>query len=133
MPRIPRALVIACENYPHAEDVAPQLPGTLDSAREFYQWLLSTKGLTAAEIYLCCDDPLTKDHRKDLTYGGSRQGITSALIDLVDQGRDKTSELYVFFSGHGIGWEVSPQQRGLDVLLASDYRARKRSGGSCVK
>jgi len=133
MARLPRALIIACENYLRGEDVAPQLPGTLTAAQGFYDWLVKSKLVGTNEIYLCCDDPIVPAHPANRTYKANRADILTAIADLVDQGRDETSELYVYFSGHGVGWEVAPQQRGLDVLLASDYRKRQISGGCCIK
>src|SRR4051812_47338007 len=133
MAKVPRALVIACQNYPKGEDVGQELPGTLAAAQGFYNWLVQTKKVAVGDIHVCCDDPIVPAHPANRTYGGGRADIISAIVDLAAVGCDQTSELYVFFSGHGIGWEVSPQQRGLDVLLASDYRRRQISGGSCIR
>ncbi len=137
MAKLARALMIACERYPKAEDVATQLKGTLEAARSFYTWLRESKRIEPTEIFLCCDDPVAPGHPPEQTYSGTRDGIVSAIVDLVEGpgsgGRDNTGELFVFFSGHGVGWEISPQRRGLDVLLTSDYRSRKKSGGACLK
>jgi hypothetical protein len=133
MARPARALVIACENYRHADDVAQQLAGTLTAARSFYDWLVGPKGVAADNIYVCCDDPLVSGHPPARTFPADRGSIVAAIEDLCNHGRDETGELFVFFSGHGIGWQISPQQRGLDVVLASDYRRRQSSGGSCIK
>jgi len=133
MARLPRAFIIACQNYRNAEDVAQELPGTLDAAAQFYDWFRTSKKVGETEIYLCCDDPVVPAHPKQRTYPGTRVGVLKAIIDLARDGKDQTSELYFFFSGHGVGWEISPQQRGLDVLLASDYVNRQISGASCIK
>ncbi len=137
MAKLSRALMIACEEYPKAEDVASRLKGTLAAATSFYKWLREFKRIEPAEIFLCCDSPVAPGHPAEQTYSATRDGITSAIVDLVErpgrEGRDNTSELYLFFSGHGVGWEISPQRRGLDILLTSDYRSRKKSGGACLK
>jgi len=133
MARPARALVIACENYPRADDVAQKLEGTLAAAKNFYDWLTGQKGVDARNIYVCCDDPLVPGHPADRTFPADRGSIAAAIEDLCNHGRDDTGELFVFFSGHGIGWQISPQQKGLDVILASDYRRRQSSGGSCIK
>ena len=133
MARPTRALVIACEHYRRAEDVAQQLEGTLTATRSFYDWLTGPKGAAAQNVYVCCDDPVAPGHPADRTCPADRSSIVAAIEDLCSHGRDDTGELFVFFSGHGIGWQISPQQRGLDVILASDYRRRQSSGGSCIK
>jgi hypothetical protein len=132
MPRPPRALIIACENYPDARDVATKLAGTLRSASDFYTWLIEHKKLNPTNIYVCCDDPLGTDPTTR-TFKANRAGIKKAIVELCKAGLNDSSELYVFFSGHGVGWQVSPQQRGLDLLLASDYQDRNESGDSCIK
>lgn len=133
MARPARALVIACEHYRRAEDVAQELAGTLAAAKSFCDWLTGPKQVAAGNIYVCCDDPVVPGHPADRIYPADRGSIVAAIEDLCNGGRDDTGELFVFFSGHGIGWQISPQQRGLDVILASDYRRRQSSGGSCIK
>ncbi len=133
MARPARALIIACENYRRAEDVAQELKGTLEAAAHFYDWLVTEKKVPVDNIYVCCDDPLVPAHPADHTFGANREKILDAIEALCEKGRGTTGELFVFFSGHGVGWEISPQQRGLDVLLASGYRKRGRSGGECIK
>ena len=132
MPSPAKALLIACEKYPKGEDVAPELKGTLESARACYEWLTKDKGLTPADIYVCCDAELVAGHPADRSFASTRAGIGDAVTDLVERHRGKVTELYVFFSGHGLGYEQSPQQRGLDLLLATDYRSRKKSGAAAI-
>jgi len=130
---IARALVIACENYPHAADVAQQLDGTLKAGAAFYEWLVTTKKADVGNIYICCDDPLIPGHPPHLTFPSDRGSILTAVDAICEAGRNNTTELFVFFSGHGVGYQAAPQLRGVDVLLASDYRNRRLSGASCIK
>jgi hypothetical protein len=133
MARPARALIIACQNYPVAQDVAAELKGTLQSGMDFFTWLVKDKGLDPANIIVCCDDPFVTDPPVTRTFKAQRPDILDAIVELCGAGRDNTSELFVFFSGHGVGWQISPQQRGLDVLLATDYKNSARSGGACIK
>jgi len=133
MASIARALIIACENYPRAEDVAQKLQGTLAAGRSFYEWLVTTKKVDVGNIYICCDDPLIPAHASNLTFPSDRGSILTAVDAVCQAGRNGTTELFVFFSGHGVGYQVAPQLHGVDVLLASDYRNRRVSGASCIK
>jgi hypothetical protein len=133
MPDVARALIVACENYPQAEDVAPQLPGTLTAGQNFYAWLVNTKKVPTSNIYVCCDTPLVADHPAALTFRSDRAGIVRAIDAICEAGRNQTTTLFAFFSGHGVGFQISPQQRGVDILLASDYQNRRLSGASCIR
>jgi len=126
-------LIIACQTYPVAEDVAAEVKGTLQSAKNFYAWLVTDKGLHPDNIYVCCDDPFVTHPLATRPFRAQRPAILEAIVELCKAGRDNTGELFVFFSGHGVGWQISPQQRGLDVLLASDYQNSAMSGGACIK
>jgi hypothetical protein len=133
MASIARALIIACENYRRADDVAQKLEGTLIAGTAFYEWLVTTKKVDVCNIYICCDDSLIPAHPPNLTFRSDRGSILTAVDAICQAGRNSTTELLVFFSGHGVGYQVAPQLRGVDVLLASDYRNRRLSGASCIK
>jgi hypothetical protein len=141
-----RALIIAIENYSQAQGLFTQsLPGTLDSAHRFYQWLLSEKRVKPECIFLCSDNEIASDHppnrpnrtgeagKVSLIRGSSRSDIIAACLDLIDLGQDDTSELFVFFSGHGLAYSESPWRLALDVLIGSDFRSFRDSGGACIK
>src|ERR1019366_421851 len=121
------------------------LPGTLVSAHRFYQWLLSEKRVKPECIFLCSDNQIASDHppnrpnrageagKVSLIRGASRSDIIAACLDLIDLGQDDTSELFVFFSGHGLAYSESPWRLALDVLIGSDFRSFRDSGGACIK
>jgi hypothetical protein len=142
----PRALIIAIQNYSQSQGLFAQtLEGTHDSARRFYEWLLSEKHVKPECIFLCSDGEIAADHPSTranrtgeaekirLVRGGSRSDIVAATLDLIDLGQDDTSELFVFFSGHGFAYRQSPWRMALDVLVASDFRSFRESGTACVK
>ncbi len=132
MARSPKALIIACEDYPQGEDIGQKLKDTLESARQFYQWLKEGKQLSPADIFVCCDSALVAGHPADRSFASTRKGVQTAVRQLVKANANNVTELYVYFSGHGVGYEQSSQQRGLDVLLLTDYVNRASSGDACI-
>src|SRR5271155_475322 len=141
-----RALIVAIENYSQAQGLFTQtLEGTLDSGRRFYNWLLSEKRVKPECIFLCSDNPIASGHpanrpnrageagQVSLIRGASRADIIAACLDLIDLGQDDTSELFVFFSGHGLAYRESPWRLALDVLICSDFRNFRESGAAGIK
>lgn len=141
-----RALIIAIQNYSQSQGLFSQtLDGTHDSARRFYQWLVTEKRVKPECIFLCsdgqiaADHPLTRPNRSgdpgkiQLVRDASRSEIVAAILDLIDLGQDDTSELFVYFSGHGFAYRQSPWRLALDVLVASDFRSFRQSGAACIK
>jgi len=141
-----RALIIAIENYSQAQGLFTQsLEGTLDSASRFYQWLLSEKRVKPESIFLCSDKQIASGHPPNrpnrggdagkivLIRGSSRSDIVATCLDLIDLGQDDTSELFVFFSGHGLAYRESPWRLALDVLICSDFRNFRDSGAAGIK
>src|SRR5438105_841003 len=103
------ALIIAIENYPRenypsvAGGLARVLPGSSAAAEVFRNWAMAVKGVPAANIIACADPACAWR-----TTGTTRAEIANALVNLVGQARDNADELYVFFSGHGIGFADTP-------------------------
>jgi Caspase domain len=141
-----RGLIIAIQDYSQSQGLFSQtLEGTHDSAGRFYQWLTSEKLIKPECIFLCSDGKVADGHpattanrtgQEDavrLERGASRQEIIAALLDLIDLGQDDTNEMFVFFSGHGFGYQQSPWRLGLDVLVGSDFRSFRDGGGACIK
>src|SRR5438132_6221816 len=108
-----RALIVAIENYPDAEDVARTLPGTVDGGNHFLDWLITTKKVNPRHILYCADRDVP-----GRTADTTRAAITESLSELVAGGKETgTEELYVFFAGHGFGFRTSPKSRPTDVLV----------------
>ena len=141
-----RALIIAIQNYSQSQGLFTQtLEGTHDSARRFYQWLITEKHVKPDCIFLCSDGQIAADHpptrasrsggpaKIQLVRDGSRSEIVAATLDLIDLGQDDTSELFVYFSGHGFAYRQSPWRLALDVLVGSDFRSFRQSGAACIK
>ena len=131
--RKPRALVVAIENYPQANGLATNLPRTIAAGQKFYNWLVNTKGLDPQDILICSDGPNPADLPAANQHDGTRASIKTVLIELIKAGQDKTSEIYFFFSGHGLAWKVEAHRRPLDVIVASDFKSAEYSGDLCVK
>jgi hypothetical protein len=127
-----RALIIAIENYPDAQggSLAKTLPGTLQAALDFRDWLLAkwaTEGRAAADTeVLFCSEP-----KQSFGTGATQQDILGALTTLRDHGQNQTEELFLFFSGHGFLFVDRPGVRA-DILIASDYRNPDVSGHCCL-
>jgi hypothetical protein len=123
-----RALIIAIENYPAATSgfTATQLPGTLDAATKFREWLEAKwrREQTTGKVFFC-SEPLVPGGR-----GASNADLIQALIDLQAEGQNTTESLFVYFSGHGF------QTKGetisiADVIVTSDYIDLQRSAHCC--
>ncbi|MGD0760186.1 MAG: caspase family protein [Candidatus Sulfotelmatobacter sp.] len=141
-----RALIVAIENYSQAQGLFTQtLEGTLDSARRFYDWLLTEKRVKPECIFLCSDNPIASSHpanrpnragepgKVTLIRAASRADIIAACLDLIELGQDETTELFVFFSGHGLAYRESPWRLAFDVLICSDFRDFRQSGAAGIK
>ncbi|MFQ5823533.1 MAG: caspase family protein [bacterium] len=124
-----RALIIAIENYPLSQgSLTKTLEGTLNSAISFRQWLLERKKLNPIHIQFCTDQEC-----EGRTSGATRSEIIKAIAKLVQEGKDNTSELYIYFSGHGFLYKDSPRQRAADILVSADFENASISGDKCLK
>mgnify|MGYP001328643616 FL=1 len=122
-----RALLVAIENYAKMEEtLAATLPETVLAATKFREWLVGTKGVPVENILFCSDQQVI-----GRTAGGTRDEIVDAIVALLEAGRDKTEQLYCFFSCHGFAYV--DRQSVADVIVAADYRSRSRSGDACLR
>ena len=116
-----RALIVAIEDYPNAEEtLATHLAGTNAAGNAFRDWFIATKhgGLDPGPDFLrYCG----AQGQPGVTGGTTRNQILDQLEQLILAGKDRTSELYLFFSGHGFAFDERPGKRKLDVLIASDF------------
>ena len=140
-----RALIIAIENYPQVEGgPAKTLPGTLDAAKAFEQWLqakwkadrdeeqrAATTGTAVAMtpqppetvVWFCSEPKADLGRGPEMTEcGASLNEITSCLRKLRTVGANSTEELFVFFSGHGLTFNAGATGR-TDYLLTSDFQS----------
>jgi hypothetical protein len=133
-----RALIIAIENYPKSSGLANQLEGTNAAAQRFYDWLVGVKEPGTERIIGKQVDPkniiaCVEDVHPWRTDGTTRPEILEALDRFVTQWRDKTGELFFYFSGHGFSFKESGWGKPVDVLVTSEYLTKKKSGGACLK
>lgn len=126
-----RALIIAIENYPHAENgPAKVLPGTLQSGLAFQSWLKqkwSLEGVPQTQTQIL----FLSNPKQPGGAGANQPDILKALRRLKEDGRGMTDELYVFFSGHGFAFVERPGSVA-DVIIAADFVDREISGASCL-
>jgi Caspase domain len=123
-----RGLIIGIEDYPLATDLPKRLKGTNEAADEFHRWLHEVKGISPSAIRYC-----TADGRRGRTGGTTRDDIISEVQALVNEGRDNTEELYVFFSGHGFSYPERSGRRPVDILVASNFTNLAKAGYACLK
>lgn len=112
-----RGLVIAIEKYPAIQGFGNVLPGTTAAGVAFRKWLIEVKQ-TAPENILFCTEDATAEGR---TSGASIDNLLDAIASLPQKGKDRTEQLYVFFSGHGFLFLENASKRAADVLLAEDF------------
>src|SRR5688572_383800 len=125
-----RGLIVAVEHYPSLQyGLAAALPGTVAAANRFRDWLLEIKAVSPADIVYCVDDPAVPGR----TSGATRAGVVAEVYRLMQSGKDLTDELYVFLSGHGLGYADIDGVRVADLLVCSDFRAPAVSGDAVLK
>jgi hypothetical protein len=123
-----RALIIGIENYPGSHGLDATLAGTTRAATEFRQWLIDRKQLAEDQIFFCAETGTP-----GRTHGTNRADLLRAILDLVQGGKDRTDELFVFYSGHGFAYPESPSRKPLDVVVGADFESAALSGGACLK
>lgn len=124
-------VIIAVENYPNLSNEWDRtLPGTNKAAEDFRKWAMTVKNVPASNIIACTDDSLAWK-----TTGNTRNEIEDAFTALVKQARNKAEELYVFFSGHGIGYEDDTNEPPIDLVLGSEFDdpSTRTGGASCLR
>lgn len=129
-----KAVIIAIQEYAKAEDLGPTLPNTIEAGERFYEWLTRVKGLNSSDVTICADQGNFGGHKR---LGTDRSSIIDgAITQLIDTWRDKDPaelEAFLFFSGHGLGFQQSLGKRAVDALVCSNYINRKKSGGACIQ
>jgi hypothetical protein len=122
------AFIVAIETYSGvAGGLAQTLPGTNAAAATFRDWVMTAKNVNESNIVACAEAGLPWR-----TTGTTRREISDAIVELVRRARDDAAELYVFFSGHGIGFAGDPYLPAIDVLLGSDFSDASTSGAACI-
>lgn len=123
------AMIIAVEDYPNlASGWARKLPDTNKAGADFLDWVMRVKNVSSSNIIACAD--ATSAWR---TTGNTRQEIVNAFTSLVTRARDQADEVYVFFSGHGIGFAEDPFEPAIDLLIGSEFSHPSTSGGACLQ
>lgn len=119
-------LIIAIEEYPHTQELA-SLPGVIQSADNFYDWLQQTK--RPDHIYYCAA-PTARTSKANA--GADIDDILAQLTQLILKARDQTSELYVYFAGHGFSFQREDWDPVTNVLVAANYTDRATGGRRCL-
>ncbi len=121
-----RALIIAIESYPALnEQMAGTLKGTLDTALEFREWLITAKQIQPQHLLFCSEPRLPES-----TSGATREDIRKAILALRNQdpGVGDTQEFYFFFSGHGYSQMGLGKVPTGNALIAADYQDHINTG-----
>jgi hypothetical protein len=122
-----RGLIIAISKYPRTQNLADDLPGTIESATKFHAWL-TTKVPPSGTIVVCSDDTGFPGR----THGATAQDIRDAIGHLHQVGMDRTEELFVFVSGHGFLFD-EPGRRAADVIVGADFTSPGLGGAACLR
>jgi hypothetical protein len=136
----PRAFIIAIENYPKAEGLANKLPDTNKTGNDFYEWFVKNKieplrqkhpndpKLDLKELVVgCVDQPY-----EWRTTGTTADEILNEWYRFINKYKDKTEELYFFWSGHGFTYTDRGKVRAVNVLVTSDFISKGQSGRACL-
>ncbi|HEX5736273.1 MAG TPA: caspase family protein [Blastocatellia bacterium] len=131
-----RAFIVAIEDYSDSTSLATQLPGTNKDAKAFRDWFLETKlkpkneeeRKKAEASILACAGPSCEWR----TTGTTHDEIVKELLKMVKDWKDKTDELYFYFSGHGFSYKNVSAVVQVDVLVASDFVDPENSGDTCL-
>ena len=138
------ALIIAIENYPNVGALGTFLPGTRDSAVQFFNWLRDAKGVSPENVLWVSDSlPPWPVGTPGWSSPATVDGLVKALDRLITIAMDTTEQLYVLFSGHGYHFTDRGGRSGINLLLAQDIApvvlrpadrvlASTRSRPSCV-
>jgi hypothetical protein len=124
------AVIIAIEDYPNlVGGWAQTLPGTNQAAEMFRDWVMQAKNVPAANILACAGAGCAWR-----TKGTTRKDMVDAFNALVVGARDKgADEVYVLFSGHGIGFSDDANAPVVDILIGSEFGEPSTSGAACLK
>ena len=123
------ALIIAIQDYPNIfTKFANELPDTNTAATNFRDWVIGVKHVPVANIIACAGPDCAWR-----STGTTRAEIVKAFLSLVTKARDNTDELYVFFSGHGIGFSEDSSEPAIDVLIGSDFTQPSTGGAACLR
>jgi hypothetical protein len=119
------AVIVAIEDYPNVVGgLAQKLPDTNRAAALFRDWVIEVKNAPASNVISCAGAGLPWR-----TKGTTRQEIVDAFNWLVINARDQADEVYVLFSGHGIGFSDDL----VDVLIGSEFADPATSGPACLR
>jgi hypothetical protein len=123
------ALIIAIQDYPNMSgSLDKKLPDANETAEEFLDWVTRAKSVPATNIVACAGMECSWR-----TTGTTRGEIVGAFTNIVTKSRENADELYVFFSGHGIGFSEDPNDPAIDILVGSEFTNSAASGGACLR
>src|SRR4051794_34327880 len=118
-----RALIVAIETYAAIDGMTKNLDGTHQAATRFREWLLNDQNVLPEDIYVCSEDPAFEGR----TAGATRDEIVDELGKLAEAGRNKTTELYFLFIGHGLSYKDVNGADLVDLILAANYSTHAKA------
>ena len=121
-----RGLLIAVEEYDQDSGLA-RLPGTVQRALDFRTWLIGVKGAAPDDVLLCSSPRCAES-----AFGASDVEVLKAIKHLIDVGQDKTTELFVFHTGHGFQWSYN-QWSDPDAVIVGETYQRGIGGRGCLR
>jgi hypothetical protein len=127
-----RVLVCAAESYAHAADLSGNLAGTSAAGFDFARWARDAKGVALSDMWLCTDSDLAADLNGVNKFGATRAQIREALVSLCGNGKNKTSQLLVFLSGHGFAYSTTAGSAPADMFVCSEYANLTSGGDACI-
>lgn len=125
----PRALLIAFEEYPNSGGLmSPKLDGTHDLLKSFFDWLVTDRLLLADDVIVSTDFDHDELVRLGATranmFAGTTAGYRGSVSQLITLGAGSTDELFVLYSGHGVGVNDTTAASAAhppDCLLTVDF------------
>jgi hypothetical protein len=115
-----RGLIIAIHKYP-AMNPASVLRGTIEAAAAFAGWMLTFKDVPPEQLFVCASEGEFPGGVR--RFGTTKAEIKNVIRALVADGAEHTSELFVFFSGHGLRVSLGEDDPGKDALVPSDFES----------
>lgn len=122
-----RALIVAIGSYPACTELSDSLPGVVEGATLFYDWLIGDAGLDPANVLGCTEHDVPWR-----THATGRPDIIEAIKDLVRRGADETETLFVYLGGHGFAYRPHPREHSVTLLLTAEFSELSNGGSACI-
>ncbi|MEL7369504.1 MAG: hypothetical protein AAFN74_11365 [Myxococcota bacterium] len=130
------ALVIAVEDYAETNEFSQRLPGTIDQANIFVDWLLEVD-VPPTDIFTCSSVPswpheqLSRaDEQRRRHFRATRAGIKEAIEAVIRRFRvlRRIDRLFVFIAGHGFRDVQTGYRKPVDLLALQNFENGPQRG-----